>query len=155
VWHHRPVKFTTTLLQAGKTATGFRVPAEVMEALASGKKPAVSVTINGFTYRSTVATVDGHPMVGVSDAVRRASGVAGGDKIEIDLALDTAPREVTVPPDLTAALDRDPVARQTFDGLSFSNKQFWTVSVEGAKTDETRLRRIEKAIATLREGRPR
>jgi len=149
------VKFRTTLLQGEKTATGFVVPADVMSALNAGKKPKVAVTINGHTYRSSVATVDGKPMVGVSEGVRAATGVRGGDPIEVELALDTAPRAVDAPADLAAALDAEPAARKTFDGLSYSMQRFWVEPVIGAKTDETRQRRIEKAVATLREGRSR
>lgn len=149
------MRFHTVLLQNSKTATGIAIPDDVMAALAAGKKPKVSVTINGHTYRSSVATVDGRAMVGVNEAVRAASGVAGGDEIDVDIKLDTAPREVAVPADLAAALDRNPTARQTFDGTNYSNQRFWAESVEGAKTEETRQRRIEKAIATLGEGRPR
>ncbi len=149
------MKFRTTILQGDKTATGIRVPDEVMSALNAGKKPKVSLTINGHTYRSSVATVDGQPMVGVSEVVRAAAGVKGGDTVDVDIELDTAPRTVEVPPDLAAALDKVPAARKTFDGLSYSLQRFWVEPVVGAKTDETRQRRIEKAVATLREGRTR
>jgi hypothetical protein len=149
------VKFRTTILQGDKTATGIRVPDDVMTALNAGKKPKVSVTINGHTYRSSVATVDGGPMVGVSEVVRTAAGVKGGDTVDVDIALDTASRTVAVPADFAAALDKVPAARKTFDGLSYSLQRFWVEPVVGAKTDETRQRRIEKAVATLREGRTR
>jgi hypothetical protein len=149
------VRFRTTLLQTSKTATGMSVPPDVMEALAAGKAPKVAVTINGYTYRSSVATVNGGPMIGVSEAVRAATGVRGGDEIEVDVVLDTAPRSVTVPDDLAAAIDAEPAARATFDGLSYSNQRFWVEPIEAAKSAETRQRRIEKAVATLREGRAR
>src|SRR5881296_607847 len=99
-------RFHTTILQAGKTATGIRIPPEVIEGLGSGKRPAVRVTINGHTYRSTVAVMGGDFMVGVSAEVREWTGVAGGDEVDVDIELDTAPREVTVPPDLVKALKR-------------------------------------------------
>ena len=149
------MRFRTALLQGDKTATGFVVPDDVMAALDAGKKPKVTVTINGHTYRSSVATVDGKPMVGVSEVVRTATGVRGGDAIDVELALDTAPRTVEVPDDLAAALDAEPAARRTFDGLTYSMQRFWVEPVATAKTDETRQRRIEKAVATLREGRSR
>jgi uncharacterized protein YdeI (YjbR/CyaY-like superfamily) len=79
----------------------------------------------------------------------------GGEEVEVDLELDTAPREVTVPPDLAAALASDPAAQRTFDGLSYSNKSWHTFQVEGAKSPETRSRRIEKSVAALRDGRIR
>jgi hypothetical protein len=149
------VRFRTTLEQAGKTATGFEVPTTVVEGLGAGKRPPVRVTIKGHTYRSTVASMDGRFMVGVSAENREAAGVAGGDVIDVDIELDTVPREVTVPPDLAKALKKDAKAKRTFDALSYSNKGWHVQSIEGAKTDETRQRRIAKSVAALREGRPR
>ena len=149
------MRFRTTILQGDKTATGIRVPPEIVEGLGAGKRPKVSVTIRGFTYRSSIAVVDGTYMVGVSAENRAGAGVAGGDEVDVDIELDTAPREVTVPDDLAAALDAEPAARRTFDSLSYSNKSWHVSQVEGAKTDETRQRRIAKSVETLREGRPR
>lgn len=149
------MRFRTTVLQGGKTATGIEVPEAIVTALGSGKRPKVRVTINDYTYRSSVAPMGGVFMIGVSDEVRRNAGVAGGDEVDVDLELDTAPREVNVPADLAAALDAEPDARRTFDGLSYSNKSWHVLSVEGAKTDETRQRRIAKSVEALREGRVR
>src|SRR5207249_8315560 len=112
--------FRTKVLQAGKTATGIEVPAKVVTAIGSSKRPAVRVTINGHTYRSTVATMDGKFMVGVSAQVREAAGVAGGDTVDVDIELDSSPREVTVPEDFAKALKRDAAARKLFEGLSYS-----------------------------------
>ena len=78
-----------------------------------------------------------------------------GDEVEVMLELDTAPREVVVPPELAAALDADPIARTFFDGLSYSNKRVFTLSVEGTSNPETKARRVDKAIAMMREGRVR
>jgi bacteriocin resistance YdeI/OmpD-like protein/uncharacterized protein DUF1905 len=149
------VRFRATVEQAGRTATGIEVPETVVEGLGAGKRPPVRVTFKGHTYRSTVASMGGRFMVGVSAENREASGVAGGDVVDVDIELDTAPREVTVPKDLAAALKKDPKAKKTFDALSNSNKRWHVSSVEGAKTDETRQRRIAKSVAALREGRPR
>jgi hypothetical protein len=149
------MRFRATILQNDKTATGIRIPPEVMVALGAGRRPPITVTINGYTYRSTVATVDGAPMVGLSAQNRAAAGVAGGDEVDVDVKLDTAPRTVAVPADFATALDAEPAARRTFDALSNSNKGWHVSSIEGAKSDETRERRIAKSIAALREGRPR
>jgi hypothetical protein len=149
------VRFRTTIKQSGKTATGIEIPDKIVEALESGKRPAVKVTINGYTYRSTVAVMGGVYMVGVSAEHRAGAGVAGGDKVDVDIELDTAPREVSVPADFAVALDAAPKARKTFEGLSYSNKSWHVLQVTGAKTDETRQRRIEKSIAMLRQGRAR
>jgi hypothetical protein len=149
------MRFHTTILQSGKTATGIRIPDEVVEGLGAGRRPAVRVTIRGYTYRSTVAVMGGAYMVGVNADNRTAAGVAGGDEVDVDIELDTTPREVTVPADFGAALAAEPEARRTFDKLSNSNKGWHTSQVEGAKTDETRQRRIAKSVAALREGRIR
>jgi hypothetical protein len=149
------MRFRTTIVQSGKNTTGIQVPDEVVEALGSGKRPAVKVTVNGYSYRSTVASMSGVFMVSLSAEHRAGAGVGGGDEVEVDLELDSAPREVTVPPELVAALDAEPAARATFDGLSYSNKSWHVLQVTGAKTEETRQRRIARSVETLKQGRPR
>ncbi|HEX2756792.1 MAG TPA: YdeI/OmpD-associated family protein, partial [Candidatus Limnocylindrales bacterium] len=111
--------------------------------------------INGYTYRSTVAPMGGRYLIGVSAENRAAAGVRGGESHDVELTLDTVPREVELPADFAAALAADPEARATFDALSPSNKGYHTVLIEGAKSDETRLRRLAKSVAALHEGRPR
>ncbi len=146
------MRIHTTILQEGKTATGVPVPDDVVAALGSGKRPKVRVTINGYTYRSSIAPLGGVFMLGISDEVRRNAGVAGGDEIDVDLELDLEPRDVTVPADFAAVLETDPDARAAFDRLSYSNRLRHVLSIEGAKTDETRQRRVAKAIGELRTG---
>ena len=147
------MKFAAELLLSGKTATGIRVPPKVVAELGSSKKPAVRVTVNGYSYRTTVATVSGEFMIPVSGEVRRAARVEAGDNLEVNIELDTEPREVTVPPDFRAALSRETSARRFFEGLSYSNKRRLVLSIDDAKTPETRQRRIAKAVDGLREGR--
>ena len=149
------MRFQAKILQTDKTATGIRVPDAVVESFGRGKRPPVTVTINGFTYRSTIAVMGGAYMVGVSAANRAGAGVAGGDVVDVDMELDTEPRTVEVPGDLAAALDAVPDARRTFDALSNSNQGWHVLQVEGAKSDETRARRIAKSIEALRTGKPR
>jgi hypothetical protein len=141
--------------QSGKTAVGFSVPEDVVLALGRGKRPPVNVTIKGYTYRSTVAPMGGGYMVGVSAENRAAAGVKGGETHDIELTLDSAPREVALPADFAAALAAEPDAQRTFDALSPSNKGYHTALITGAKSDETRGRRIERSISALRDGKPR
>ena len=150
------MRFRTTIQLEGRTATGFSVPPEVVDALGQGKKrPAVTVTINGYTYRSTIAAYGDVFMLPLAAEHREAAGVAAGDDVEVDLELDTAPREVEVPADLAASLADEPEARAFFDGLSYSNKSWHVLQINGAKSDDTRQRRIEKSVAALRDGRIR
>ena len=143
------LRFKTELLLEKKTATGLAVPPEIVEQLGSGKKPAVKVTINGYTYPSTVATMGGVFMLPVSAQVREKTGINSGDMVEVIVELDTQPRVVEVPEDFQAALDSNPVAKQYFESISNSNKKYFIGPIEQAKTPETRIRRIEKAISDL------
>jgi hypothetical protein len=147
------MRFRTTILGGDKTAAGIQVPTEIVEALGQGKKPPVRVTIAGHTYRSSVATVSGMFMVGVTNEFRKETGVAAGDEVDVDIELDTEKREVTVPPDLAAALATDAAAAAFFQGLSYSNKRRIVMPIDDAKTPETRQRRIDKSVANLRDGR--
>ena len=144
------MEFRTVLLLARKTATGLEVPPEVVEALGAGRRPAVTVTLNRrYTYRSTVASMDGKYLVPVSAEHRAAAGVQAGDEVLVDLALGTAPRELVVPEDLAAALHDEPAARPAFDALSYSKRRRHVMAVEGAKAAETRARRVSKVVTDL------
>lgn len=147
------MKFRALIEGAGKSAAGIEVPAEVVTALGYTKRPPVRVTINGYTYRSTVATVGGRFMVGVSNEVRASAGVAAGDEVDIVMELDTAPREVAVPAELAKELAADPAARQAFEALSYSKQRLLVDPVANAKTDATRDRNVAKALSSLRDGR--
>jgi Bacteriocin-protection, YdeI or OmpD-Associated/Domain of unknown function (DUF1905) len=144
------MKFRAVVELSGKSATGIEVPAEVVDALGSGKRPAVRATINGFTYRSSVGSMGGRFLLPVSAQIRAGAGVAAGDEVEVDLELDTEPRTVTVPADLAAALDADPAARRAFDRLSYSHQLRYVQPIEDAKSAETRQRRIDKTVSELR-----
>jgi hypothetical protein len=146
------MKFRTRILTAGKTATGIQVPDAVVEALGSGKRPKVRVTLNGYLYRSSIGVMGGRFLVGVSAEVREKAGVAGGDEVDVDIALDTAPRVVDVPPDLRAAFERKPAARRAFEALSYSRQQRYTLPIEKAKTADTRERNVAKTIRELLKG---
>jgi len=146
------MRFATTVEAAGKTATGLPVPADVVEALAAGKRPAVRVTVGGHTYRSTVAPRGGRFLVPLSGENRAAAGVAAGDAVEVELEVDTEPREVAVPADLAAALAGDEPARAAFERLAYSHQLRHVLAVEGAKAAETRQRRIATTLERLRDG---
>lgn len=143
-------KFKAVIELNGKTATGFEVPEAVVTALGKGRKPPVVVSIGGYQYRSSVATMGGRFMVPVSAEVRKGAGVRAGDEVEVGLELDTQPREVAVPEDFQSALDSEPEAGKRFEAMSYSHKRQHVMAIEEAKTAETRKRRIDKAIAMLK-----
>ena len=143
------MRFRTTLLAAGKTATGIEIPPGIVEDMGAGKRPPVRVTINGHTYRSTVAVMGGVSMVGVSAEHRAAAGIEAGEEIDVDLVLDTEPRTVEVPDDFAAALDAVPAARARFDRMSYTHQKEHVRAIMEAKKPETRERRISKAIEVL------
>ena len=146
--------FDTTLAGSGGK-TGIVVPPEAVAALGAGRRPPVLVEVAGHAYRSTVAVMGGQAMVPVSAAVRAATGLVAGDPLHVTLTLAQEPREVDVPPDLAAALAADESAGTFFAGLSNSLQRYHVDTVNGAKTAETRQRRIDRAVALLREGRKR
>jgi hypothetical protein len=144
------VRFRATIALGGKTATGIVVPDEVVAALGPSKRPAVRATVNGHTYRSTVARMGGVFMLPVSADVRAHAGVAAGDEVDVALELDMEPRTVEVPVDLAEALDRDPDVRCAFDNRSYSRQLRDVLAIEGAKTPATRQRRIDATLTALR-----
>ena len=145
--------FRAVLKLEGKTATGIQVPADIVAALGTTKKPPVRVTIGGHTYRTTVAAYGDVFMIPVAAEHRISAGVSAGQEVDVTIALDTEPRTVSVPPDFAQALAQDAAAGSFFEGLSYSNKRRIVLNIEGAKTDETRQRRIGKSIEDLRMGK--
>ena len=148
-----PLKFQAVVELGGKTATGIRVPEEIVTALGQGKKPPVRVTIGGHTYRTTVAAYTGAYYIPLAAEHRESAGVAAGQTVEVLIELDTQPREVEVPADFAEALAAEPQAQQFFESLSYSHKRRWVLSIDDAKTPETRQRRIAGAVSKLREGK--
>lgn len=146
------MKFHGRIELNGKTATGIEVPAEVVTGLGAGKRPAVRATVNGFTYRSSVAPMGGRFLLPVSAQIRAGAGVAAGDEVDVDLEVDTEPRTVSVPADLAVALDTDPAVRRAFAALSYSQQLRYVQPVEDAKAAATRQRRIDKVLSDLRPG---
>lgn len=142
--------FTTTILKAeGINATGIRVPAEVIAELGTQKRPKVKITLNGYTYRSTVAAYGDVFMLPLSQEHREATGVEAGDQVEVTLELDLEPRTVEVPEDLRAALSAKTGALEAFEALSFTKRKEFVRQVNEAKAQETRTRRISNIVAQL------
>jgi bifunctional DNA-binding transcriptional regulator/antitoxin component of YhaV-PrlF toxin-antitoxin module len=146
------MRFPTTVLLGGKSATGLVVPPEIVTKLGAGKKPAVCVTIGNYTYRSTIAPRGDRFLIPLSAEHRSAAGLAAGDQVEVEIEIDTEPRVVEVPDDFTRALDANPAARVKFDAMSYSHKLAHVLAIEAAKAAETRQRRIAGAISTLTES---
>ena len=144
------MRFTAELQQTGGTTTGFEVPPEVVDGLGGGKRPKVTVTVNGATYRGSIAPMGGSSWVGVSAENRALTGTTGGQTYDVDLELDTAPRVVDVPVGLAEALAADPTAQAAWDRLSYSHQRQHALAIEGAKAAETRARRVDKTLEALR-----
>jgi hypothetical protein len=131
------------------------VPDDVIEQLGAGKRPPVVVNVNGYEYRNTVGVMGGRCLISISAAVRKETGLKGGDPITVTLTVADAPREVSVPPDLASALAPDEKAAAFFATLSNSLQRYHVDNVTSAKSEDTRRRRVEKAIALFREGKAR
>lgn len=143
------MRFRATVQLAGKTATGVIVPEEIVTALGGGSRPPVRVTLARYSYQTTVARMRGEFMFPVSAAVREQAGLAAGNEVDVDIELDTAPRQLAVPKELAESLEQHPDAKQAFEKLSYTNKKRHVLSIEGAKTPETRQRRLAGTIDEL------
>lgn len=146
------MRIEATLVATGGNTAGIEIPASVVSSLGGGGRPPVHVTINGVSYRTSIGAMDGKFMLPVSAERRAAAGVKPGDVFDLELELDTTPRQVTVPEDFAAALAAEPIAKSAFDKLSYSGKQRHILPIEDAKSPETRARRIAKAVEALKFG---
>jgi hypothetical protein len=144
-----------TVLSASGNNTGIAVPDDVIEQLGHGKRPPVLVNVNGYEYRSAVAVMGGRYLIGLSAAVRAATGLKGGDPIRVTLRLADTPREVDVPADFAAALDAEEPARRFFDELSNSMQRYHVDNINAANAPETRRRRMDKAVGLFLDGKQR
>jgi Bacteriocin-protection, YdeI or OmpD-Associated/Domain of unknown function (DUF1905) len=150
--HTVEMKFTTTIQGSGNK-TGIEVPEEVVTALGAGRRPPVVVTMNGASYRSSIAVMGGRNMVGVSAANRQLTGVSAGDTVEVAMKLDTRPRTIEVPEDLAAALESEPEAKAFYEALNYSSQRRYVEPITDARTPETRSRRVAKTVADLKAGK--
>lgn len=142
--------FTTTVWKDKEmNATGLPVPPEAVAALGKSKRPPVTVSLNGYTYQSTVAVMGGNFMLPLSAENRTAAGLQAGETVEVTMELETEPRTVDVPEDLAAALAQVPGVTATFDSLAYSKRKEHVRQVESAKAQATRERRIAGIVAQL------
>ena len=149
-----PITYRTVIWQRGNN-TAIEVPSEVMDVLNAGRRPKVVVHVNGYTYRSTVAVMEGLALIPFNAAHRKASGVAGGEVHDVTLELDTAPRTVEVPTDLADALRELPRAGAFFDSLSYTHRKEIARALTSAKKQDSRDRRLAKILDDLQnEVRP-
>ncbi|HEY7446605.1 MAG TPA: YdeI/OmpD-associated family protein [Vicinamibacterales bacterium] len=111
----------------------------------------VRVTLNGYTFRSTIAAMGGPPCIPLRKSNREAAGLEGGETLEVRLDLDTKKREVKPPADFVKALKAIPPAWERWQDLSYTHKREHVEAIEEAKKPETRVRRIERAVRTIRE----
>jgi len=146
------MRIEAMLLATGDNTAGVEIPAAVVSSLGGGGRPAVHVTINGISYRTSIGAMDGKFMLPVSAERRAAAGVKPGDVLDLELELDTTPREVLLPADFAEALAAEPAARAAFDRLPSIGKQRHVTPIEEAPSAETRARRIAKAIEALKLG---
>ncbi|HLT68042.1 MAG TPA: YdeI/OmpD-associated family protein [Microbacterium sp.] len=142
------MRFSTTLFQSGNN-TGIEVPPELVEQLGAGKRPPVLVTVNGFRYPSTIASMGGRYLIPFSSDKRAATGLAGGDPIDVELELDAAPRVIEPTPDLAEALAANPDEAAAWERLAPSHRKAHVTAIETAKAPETRARRVAAAIEKL------
>ena len=149
------ITFTTTLLKRGPGVAVILSDDQVERVGEGAKRFPVAATINGETWRSTVVRMRGEFLLGLSKEVRAQVGADAGDEVQVRLSLDTAERTVEIPPALAAALAGDAEAAAAYDQLAFTHRKEFARWIEEAKRDETRERRVAKAVEMLRAGETR
>jgi hypothetical protein len=150
----KSVEFETTVAATGNN-TGIVVPDELIERMGAGRRPAVVVNLSGYEYRNTVGIMGGEHIISISAAVRKATGLKGGDPISVKLTVENTPRQVDIPEDLAHALSAEPDVAAFFSKLSNSLQRYHVDNINGAKTPETRQRRVDKTISLFRQGKQR
>ena len=143
-------RFTADLERAGTSSAMLPIPFDVKEAFGRARPP-VRVTIRGHTWRTTPAVYGGVSYIGLNKEVRAAAGVDVGDRVRVELELDTEPRTVELPRDQRTPLEKDGL-RAAFDDLSFTHRREYVEWVEGAKRADTRTRRVAETVRRVREG---
>jgi hypothetical protein len=149
------VRFRTTLASRGPAAAIVLGDDQIAELGQGEKRLPIVATVNGYSWRTTVARMRGEFLVGLSRAVRKEAGVEAGDTVEVRIELDTAQRDVELPQTLADALAADSAARAGFDQLAYTHRKEYARWISEAKRDETRKRRIAEALELLRKGKPR
>ena len=149
------IRLTATLVPRGPAAAVVLDDEQVAAVGEGAKRFPVVATVNGYTWRTTVTRMRGEFLVGLNREVRERAGVEAGDSVELEIDLDTAPREVDVPEAFATALDGDRVAGAAFEALAYTHRKEYARWIEDAKREETRQRRVEQALEMLRSGKTR
>lgn len=141
--------YDTVVIGYGKHAS-LEIPDEHLAAIGGNRRAPLKITINGYTYQSTATGVDGKCMVVFPLRDREAAGAAAGDHVTVTLKLDSGYRHVDMPPALVEALHAHGLG-DTFAELTYSKRKEFARQVSEAKAEDTRVRRVEKVIASLQE----
>jgi hypothetical protein len=143
--------FKTTIYRDGPMCF---IPVTFDPAKVFGKVRApVKVTLNGYTYRSTIASMGEGPCIPLRKSNREAAGLEGGETLKVVLELDSEERTVEPPADLIEALEAKAGAWERWRQLSYSHQREHVEAIEGAKRIETRERRIASSVSSI-AGRP-
>ena len=146
-------KFSTTLKNFGNN-TGIEIPEEIIEKLNAGKRPSLIVTVNGYEYQNTPGIMNGKTMLSFSSEHRAVSGIKGGDIINVELTVATTPRKVEMSEDFLQAL-KATNTQEFFNTLSNSLQRYHCDLINSAKSEETKINRINKATELFQQGKKR
>jgi len=149
------IRFTAQLQPRGPAAAVVLDDAQVAAVGEGARRFPVVATVNGYTWRTSVARMGGEFLLGLNKEVRQGARVEAGDAVEVTVELDAAPREVEVPEALAAALAADPLAKASFDRMAFTHRKEYARWVAEAKQEQTRQRRVQRALAMIRAGKTR
>lgn len=149
------IRFRARLQPRGPAAAIVLDDGQVAAVGAGAKRFPVVATVNGYTWRTSVARMGGESLLGLNREVREGAGVQAGDEVDVTIEFDEAPREVELPEELVAALAADPQASASFERMAFTHRKEYARWIADAKREETRQRRVQQAVDMIRAGRSR
>ncbi|KWR73719.1 MULTISPECIES: YdeI/OmpD-associated family protein [Glutamicibacter] len=145
-------EFITVLSATGGNNVGIVVPDDVVAGFGRGKRVPVLVTIDGgYSYRNTISSMRGQFLISFNAETRAATGKGAGDEISVKLELDEEPRTVEIPEPLAVLLSAEPQLLEAWNKLSYSKQRGHVEPIVAARGEDTRTRRVEKAIKALRD----
>ncbi|WP_159614664.1 YdeI/OmpD-associated family protein [Glutamicibacter sp. JC586] len=144
-------EFVTTLIASNGNNVGIVVPDEIVYSFGRGKRVPVTVLIDhDYSYRNTISSMGGQFLISFNAETRAATGKDAGDEINVKLELDEEPRTVEIPEPLAVLLSAEPELLEAWNQLSYSKQRGHVDPIISARGEDTRGRRVEKVIKTLR-----
>jgi len=153
---HHKIKYITTIIQHEAMDAGFvEFPFEVKEFFGKKGKLKVKAVFDGkVLYRGSLFNMGCKcHVLGITKDIRKQLNKTFGDQVQVEIEEDLEVREVIVPVDVSVLLDKNPKAREYYEGLSFTDRKEYMSWIETAKKQDTREKRVLLFIEKTGNGK--